>query len=58
MNACIADWVSPLLGEAEAPDAGLARVYAGLYPPYRQAREALVPVWHALKSSQETASAQ
>jgi erythritol kinase len=50
MEACVAEWVTPGLGAPEAPDPGLARRYAALYPPYRQAREVLVPVWEALAS--------
>ncbi len=53
MDACIAEWVTPLLGAAEAPDPKLARTYARTYPAYRQVREAMVPVWHALRSVQE-----
>ncbi|ALN73727.1 FGGY-family carbohydrate kinase [Aureimonas sp. AU20] len=48
MDACIAEWVTPLLGEPEAPDAGLIRTYRGLFPAYSQARRALVPVWNTL----------
>lgn len=45
MTECAADWVSPLLGEAEPPDAGLASIYERLYPAYAAARQALRPVW-------------
>ena len=48
MDACIADWVTPLLGAPEAPDKDLIGIYDGLYPAYRTAREALVPVWDDL----------
>ena len=48
MDACIAEWVTPLLGPAEAPDPELVRVYDRLFPAYAQARGALVPVWDAL----------
>ena len=48
MEACIAEWVTPLLGAAEAPDPALARTYEGLYPVYAAARRALVPVWNGL----------
>ncbi len=48
MDACIAEWVTPLLGEAEAPNADLVRTYRGLFPAYAQARRALVPVWSQL----------
>lgn len=45
MNACIAEWVTPLLGKAETPDPQLTQLYAQLFPAYRKAREALVPTW-------------
>jgi erythritol kinase len=48
LEATIADWVTPHLGAAEAPDAALAQVYGQIYPAYRSTREALGPVWHAL----------
>lgn len=48
MDACIADWVAPTLGPAEAPDADLARLYAGRLAPYRAVRGAMPPVWAAL----------
>ena len=48
MEACVADWVTPLLGEAEIPDAGLVRAYASLFSTYQSSRRALAPVWHGL----------
>jgi erythritol kinase (D-erythritol 1-phosphate-forming) len=45
MEACIAEWVTPLLGEVEAPDPELAEIYDRLFPVYRQARQALAPTW-------------
>lgn len=48
MDDCIAEWVTPLLGAAEAPDTALARDYERLFPVYANAREALVPVWDGL----------
>lgn len=53
MQACVAEWVTPLLGEAEAPDAGLAQTYDRLYPSYKQAREALPPIWAGLAAIRE-----
>ena len=52
MDACIADWVTPLLGEAEAPDAMLAKRFGRLYPAYVEARKALPPVWETLVEEQ------
>ncbi|WP_422073519.1 FGGY-family carbohydrate kinase [Tranquillimonas rosea] len=48
MEDCIAAWVTPLLGEAEAPEPQLIDTYDSLYPAFRTAREALVPVWGEL----------
>lgn len=53
MDACIAEWVTPLLGPAEAPDPELVRVYDRLFPAYAQARGALAPVWDALAARAE-----
>ena len=38
MDACIADWVTPLLGPAEAPDPALVAPYDRLFPAYVAAR--------------------
>ncbi len=48
MNAAIARWVTPALGEAEAPDAALVDIYEKLFPAYLMARKALEPVWEQL----------
>jgi erythritol kinase (D-erythritol 1-phosphate-forming) len=48
MEDCIARWVTPLLGPAEAPDPRLVRLYDRLFPAYVTARGALAPVWEAL----------
>lgn len=45
MEACIAEWVAPLLGEVETPDPEPTQIYAQLFPAYRQARRALAPTW-------------
>lgn len=45
MDACIAEWTTPLLGEAEQPDAALVPVYDRVFASYRRAREALAPLW-------------
>lgn len=50
MDACIAEWTTPLLEPAEAPDAELVSVYENLFASYRQAREALAPVWDGMAS--------
>lgn len=48
MDACIAEWVAPLLGASEAPDAAQARRYEELFAAYKEARLALVPIWDKL----------
>lgn len=48
MDACIAEWVTPLLGAVEAPDAALVQTYDRMFPAYVAARRALEPVWDAM----------
>ena len=48
MQACIAEWVTPLLGQVETPDPDLVRTYAQAFPVYQEARHALEPVWDAM----------
>ena len=48
MDDCIAQWVTPLLGELEEPDMALIEIYNQLYPAYREARVALQPTWDRL----------
>lgn len=54
MDACVAEWVLPLLGEAEAPDPALVAAYDRIFPAYRAAREALPPAWDALAQARRT----
>ncbi|MBZ5759377.1 MULTISPECIES: FGGY-family carbohydrate kinase [Rhizobium] len=56
MNACIAEWVTPLLGAGTAPDPSLVPVYDRTFPAYRQAREALEPIWDLLAAQQVPAA--
>ncbi len=51
MDACIAEWVTPLLGAPEPPDPALAATYDRLFPAYLRARSALVPVWDMLATA-------
>jgi erythritol kinase (D-erythritol 1-phosphate-forming) len=51
MDACIAEWTTPLLGPAEAPDPALVPVYDTLFTSYRNARVALAPVWKDLAAA-------
>lgn len=48
MDACIAEWVTPLLGAPEAPDPALTATYAQSYPAYKSAREGLTAAWSGL----------
>jgi erythritol kinase len=57
MNACIADWVQPLLGPSEAPDTALASLYNALYPAYRTMRKDAAPIWATLATIKETHNA-
>jgi erythritol kinase len=52
MTACIADWVTPGLGPAQAPDPDLTALYARRYSAYRTARDVLAPVWDGLSPAQ------
>ena len=48
MEACIAEWVVPLLGSPEPPDPALVHAYDGLFPAYLAARRGLAPAWGLL----------
>ncbi|PIV73735.1 MAG: carbohydrate kinase [Rhodobacteraceae bacterium CG17_big_fil_post_rev_8_21_14_2_50_65_11] len=50
MDACIGDWTTPLLGEAEPPDPALVPIYENVFKSYRTACGALAPVWEDLAS--------
>lgn len=56
MRACIADWVTPLLGAPEPPDPALVATYDRLFPAFLAARTASPPVWAALASARAAAS--
>lgn len=51
MEACITEWVTPLLGEAEAPDPKLVTAYDQLFPAFESARQALPPAWGMLATA-------
>ncbi|TVQ57364.1 MAG: carbohydrate kinase [Rhodobacteraceae bacterium] len=55
VEACVAEWVTPHLGAAEAPDAGLAATYDGLFETYVETRRALAPVWSRLSAARRAA---
>lgn len=56
MNACIAEWVTPLLGAAEPPDPQLAATYDRLFPAFHAARMASPSVWAALAQARAAAT--
>jgi erythritol kinase len=57
MDACVARWVAPLLGPALRPDSKLAAAYERLFPLYRQAREAMRPIWRAMAAARQDLAA-
>jgi erythritol kinase (D-erythritol 1-phosphate-forming) len=50
MDACADQWVNPLLGSSLEPDAGLARVYDGVYANYKSTRDVMRSVWRSMQS--------
>ena len=48
MDACIAEWVTPLLSKGEDPDPRLVATYDRLFPAFVAARRASPPIWAAL----------
>jgi erythritol kinase len=56
MEACIAEWVTPLLGSTEAPDPALVHTYDRLFPAYLDARRGLEPVWERMALERQATS--
>ncbi len=48
MDACAAEWVTPLLGPSTAPDPSLIRLYDGAFGIYKETREKMRPLWRAM----------
>jgi len=48
MDDCIADWVTPLLGEPEVPDTAEAARFDRLFSAYTDVRQAMAPAWDKL----------
>lgn len=48
MDACVAEWVTPLLGASTAPDTSLAGRYDGAFGIYRKTRETMRPLWREM----------
>ena len=57
MNACIAEWVTPLLGPAEPPDPALVAACDRIFPAFTAARRGLVPAWNALAAARHARGA-
>jgi erythritol kinase len=54
MDECAAEWVDPMLGEAEDPDTALAQRYGKVFDAYVEARTALRPVWRSLAGARKS----
>lgn len=54
MDDCIADWVTPLLGEPEIPDAAEAARFDQLFSAYSDVRNAMAPAWDKLATAATT----
>lgn len=54
MNACIAEWVTPHLSEAEAPNDTLAETYDALMASYRHVRRHSDLVWNHLAKREDS----
>lgn len=48
MDACAAEWVTPLLGASTEPDPSLIRRYDGAFGIYKQTREKMRPIWREM----------
>ncbi|TPE54974.1 carbohydrate kinase [Maribrevibacterium harenarium] len=57
MNTCIAEWVTPLLGQSEAVDPNLTRIYDNLYQAYLEQRQSYPHVWQTLAKQRDFACA-
>ena len=48
MDACVAHWVTPLLGSSTEPDSSLTGRYDGAFGIYKQTRETMRPIWREM----------
>ena len=55
MDACVAEWVTPLLGAPEAPDPALVAAYDRIFPAFTAARHGIAPAWTALATARTSA---
>lgn len=53
MDACVDQWVTPLIGEAEVPDPNLTSIYSGVFEEFVATRNALEPIWEGIAMLQE-----
>ncbi|SFA83144.1 erythritol kinase (L-erythritol 4-phosphate-forming) [Rhizobium sp. NFR07] len=51
MDDCIADWVTPLLGDVEKPDPAEAARFDRLFDAYADIRTAIAPAWDKLAAA-------
>ncbi|MCA3561182.1 MAG: carbohydrate kinase [Aestuariivirga sp.] len=51
MDACVAQWVNPLLGAVTAPDPSLTARYDGAFGLYKETRERMRPIWRAMAAN-------
>lgn len=54
MDACIAEWTTPLLGAPDLPDPDLVGTYDALFASYCESRQALQPVWAQMAMARAT----
>ncbi|PZF76491.1 carbohydrate kinase [Aestuariivirga litoralis] len=48
MDACVAEWVNPLLGAVTVPDPSLTARYDGAFGIYKETRETMRPLWRTM----------
>ena len=53
MDACVAEWVTPLLGAPEPPDPALVAAYDRIFPAFTAARHGMAPAWAALATARQ-----
>ena len=53
MEDCAVEWVDPLLGTAEHPNAELSKIYSRVYPQYVEAHKALRPLWKSMAANRK-----
>lgn len=55
MDACVAGWVTPLLGTPEPPDPTLVAALDRIFPAYTAAKTGIAPAWAALATAKGAA---